>query len=109
MKEFFKPSIAKIALMLLIPLYLAVEVGVEKVGFTATSVDLTYGLLLFPLPYVVVFFSAFAIIGSTSIDTSTWQWANFSIWQKGWGIFLEFIVPLIISYKSGKKKRDQEY
>jgi len=97
MKEFFKPTKAKIILMLLIPFYLAIEIGAAKAG-AASSISLTYNLIFFSLPYVVMIFIGISLLANVPLDSTSWFWPQFSLGQKIWIFFLELIIPLLINY-----------
>jgi len=92
MKEFFKPTILKIALMLLLPLYLAVELEVVQVGESA------FNLIASPFPFVVLIFAVLAYWGSAPSDAFGAEWSIATVGQKFLGIALEVILPLVISY-----------
>lgn len=92
MKEFFKPTIPKIVLMLLLPLYLAVELEVVQAGEAA------FNFIASPFPFVVLIFAVLAYWGSAPSGTFGAQWSMGTADQKILGVVLEIILPLVISY-----------
>lgn len=92
MKEFFKPTIPKIVLMLLLPLYLAVELEVVQAGESA------FNLIASPFPFVVLIFAVLAYWGSVPSGAFGAEWSMATVSQKILGIALEVILPLVISY-----------
>jgi len=92
MKEFFKPTIPKIVLMLLLPLYLAVELEVVQAGESA------FNLIASPFPFVVLIFAVLAYWGSAPSGTFGAEWSMGTAGQKILGIALEVLLPLAISY-----------
>ncbi|MBU0597764.1 hypothetical protein KKF61_02065 [Patescibacteria group bacterium] len=96
MKDFLKPTIVKIILALLIPLFLGLEVLLSNSGEAAGG--LTYSLMLFPYPWIVMLILLTFIMVSGPIDTLNSHWSYFSNGQKIWVGFLELIIPLVIAY-----------
>ncbi len=92
MKEFFRPTIPKIVLMLLLPLYLAVELEVVQAGESA------FNLIASPFPFVVLIFAVLAYWGSVPSNTFGAEWSMATVGQKSLGVVLEIVLPLAISY-----------
>ncbi len=94
MKRFFKPTRAKIILTLLLPVYIGIEIGVEK---TLLDAPTTYDLSLLPLPYIVALFMI-AGLWIIPIEDTSFNWPLFSTGQKITSFLFELIIPLIVSY-----------
>ncbi len=97
MKAFFKPTWAKVIIMLLLPLYLGYVVELSRTGGDGSTLVVTFqGWRISPLPYLALFFGALSVfLGDEGFFAALNQ---FSLGQNLWYFCLEIIVPLMINY-----------
>ncbi|MDD5040558.1 MAG: hypothetical protein PHY34_05420 [Patescibacteria group bacterium] len=96
MKDFFKPTIAKLLLTFLFPFFFAVEYVVSR---TASGTAGDFNLIVQPLPYLIMLIGIIAMSGRTApLGSTTLQWSDVTIGQKAIGVLFELVLPLAITY-----------
>jgi len=95
MKEFLKPTLAKLILIVLIPFYFGV-IGDFALGADGVSTIIVSQVRVVFLPYVVLIFSAMVLwISSGGVLA---DYSFLSTGQKILYLFTEAILPLLINY-----------
>lgn len=97
MKEFLRPSWAKIIIMLLLPLYIGYVVEVIDVQVGTSIVQVVQeGWRVTILPYLALMFGAIAVlVGNENYFDNL---ARFGFTESIGYFFLETILPLVINY-----------
>lgn len=97
MKQFFKPTWAKIILMLLVPIYFGYVIEFGSPSATGSTLDIVFqGWRFSPLPYIALFFGAISVIlGEERFFAGISQ---FNPGETVWYFCLEIVLPLVINY-----------